>query len=223
MRVYLVDLESGNLRSVAQAVQRVASNAQLKVGRNPADLAQAERIILPGVGAFPALASRLFAEANLVATLEERKSAGVPILGICVGMQLLAEVGLEYGETAGLGWIAGRVAPLAKETSKATGAKKLRVPRLRVPRMGWSLVAPTRPSPLLPEPEWFYFAHSYHFVAKNSAQVLATTSHATAGDTTALIGEAPDKRVWGAQFHPEKSGRAGMAFLTRFLAPSALV
>ena len=250
MRVYLVDLESGNLRSVAQAVHRVAGaagdKAALEVGRDPVALAQAERIILPGVGAFPALASRLFAEAGLVATLQEKRHAGVPILGICVGMQLMADLGLEHGETRGLGWIGGQVEALAKEGTQEEakeGAKEKaqesgtadteadtenpanRAARpLRVPRMGWSLVTPSQASPLLNTPEWFYFAHGYGFRATDAASVLATTSHACLGDTPALIGEAvsPDRRVWGAQFHPEKSGAAGMAFLAKFLSPALL-
>ena len=258
MRVYLVDLESGNLRSVAQAVHRVAGaagdKAALEVGRDPVALAQAERIILPGVGAFPALASRLFAEAGLVATLQEKRHAGVPILGICVGMQLMADLGLEHGETRGLGWIGGQVEALAKEGAQEGAKEKAqesgtadteastkeeaqesgtadtenpanRVARpLRVPRMGWSLVTPSQASPLLNTPEWFYFAHGYGFRATDAASVLATTSHACLGDTPALIGEAvsPDRRVWGAQFHPEKSGAAGMAFLAKFLSPALL-
>ena len=266
MRVYLVDLESGNLRSVAQAVHRVAGaagdKAALEVGRDPVALAQAERIILPGVGAFPALASRLFAEAGLVATLQEKRHAGVPILGICVGMQLMADLGLEHGETRGLGWIGGQVEALAKEGTQEEakeGAKEeaqesgtadteastkeeaqesgtasteagtenpadRAVRPLRVPRMGWSLVTPSQASPLLNTPEWFYFAHGYGFRATDAASVLATTSHACLGDTPALIGEAvsSDRRVWGAQFHPEKSGAAGMAFLAKFLSPTLL-
>ena len=219
MRVYIVDLASGNLRSVAQAVRRVAPEACLDVGRDPAAVGQAERIILPGVGAFAALASRLFAEPQLVAALEMQRAAGVPILGICVGMQLMAEIGLEHGRSVGLGWIGGQVEALAQETQDPDQA----VPHsLRVPRMGWSLVTPTRGNPLLPAKEWFYFAHGFAFAARDSSCVLATTRHARPADTPALIGDTSPHRVWGAQFHPEKSGAAGMAFLARFLSPVVL-
>ncbi|WP_375380389.1 imidazole glycerol phosphate synthase subunit HisH [uncultured Sphingomonas sp.] len=203
MTLALIDIESGNLHSVENAL-RAAGCEDLLVTADPDTIARAERIVLPGVGAFGRCAANLRGvpglEAALGAAVLER---GVPFLGICVGMQLMADTGDEMGEHRGLGWVPGRVRRLAPAD-----------PAAKVPHMGWNDVVPAAPHPLI-EPGEAYFLHSYAFepAAAGAEQVLATTDHA--GPVTAAIGR--DNLV-GVQFHPEKSQRYGLAVLERFLA-----
>ena len=200
MTLALIDYGAGNLHSVENAL-RAAGCDDLAVTADPDVVAAAERVVLPGVGAFGACASALRAVDGMVAALESRvRCDGAPFLGICVGMQLMADASVEMGKHAGLGWITGRVERIAPDTMAA-----------KVPHMGWNDVmpAPTRPHPLLEAGE-AYFLHSYAFYGDD---VIATTDHA--GRVAAAIGR--DNMI-GVQFHPEKSQRYGLSLLERFLA-----
>ncbi|TCP35440.1 imidazole glycerol phosphate synthase subunit HisH [Sphingomonas sp. BK235] len=198
MTLALIDYQAGNLHSVANAL-RAAGCDDLVVTADPDAVARADRIVLPGVGAFGACAAALRAVEGLVAALERRVLAeGAPFLGICVGMQLLATAGEELGHHAGLGWIDGIVRRIDVAGSDA-----------KVPHMGWNDVVPQVEHALI-VPGEAYFLHSYAF---SGAHVVATTDHA--GPVTAAVAR---DNVVGVQFHPEKSQRYGLALLERFLA-----
>ena len=197
MTIALIDYGAGNLHSVDNAL-RAAGASDLVVTADPDAGATADRIVLPGVGAFGACAAALRAVPGMIEALERRvRGDGVPFLGICVGMQLMADAGEEMGSHAGLGWIGGRVRLLQPGTMDA-----------KVPHMGWNDVVPVNPHPLI-APGEAYFLHSYAF---EGADVIATTDHA--GPVTAAIGR---NNLIGVQFHPEKSQRYGLALLERFL------
>lgn len=201
--IALVDYGAGNLHSVANAL-RTAGAAEVAVTSDPSTVRAADRIVLPGVGAFAACARALRSVRGLVAAMEERVHVGgAPFLGICVGMQLLATRGVEHGISDGLGWIAGEVLPI-KRTD----------PAVKVPHMGWNDVAPTphADGAELVEPGEAYFLHSYHFVPEEGRDIAALTDHG--GGLVAAV--ARDNLV-GVQFHPEKSQAYGLAFLARFL------
>ncbi len=202
MTLALIDYGAGNLRSVENAL-RTAGCDDLAVTADADVVARADRIVLPGVGAFGACADALRGVDGMIAALERRvRGDRVPFLGICVGMQLMATAGEELGVHDGLGWIAGCV----RRIEPATIATK-------VPHMGWNDVLPTRAHPLI-EPGEAYFLHSYAFEDDAAGDdVIATTNHA--GPVTAAI--ARDNMI-GVQFHPEKSQRYGLALLERFLA-----
>lgn len=192
----LIDYGAGNLHSVHNAL-RAAGAENVAITADPDAVRAADRIVLPGVGAFGACAAGLRAVPGMVEALEERAvRGGVPFLGVCVGMQLMATRGLEHGAHAGLGWIAGEVAAVPAQ------------PGVRVPHMGWNDVTPTADHPLL-QPGEAYFLHSFAFTG---AHVLATTDHG--GTVTAAIGR---DNLLGVQFHPEKSQAYGLALLSRFL------
>ncbi len=196
-RVALIDYGAGNLHSVANAL-KAAGAGSIDVTANPAVVACADRIVLPGVGAFGACSRALKAVPGLTEALNVRVlGAGVPFLGICVGMQLMADSGAEFGSHAGLGWVRGTVRALAPDE-----------PAAKVPHMGWNEVLPAAPHPLI-EPGEAYFLHSFGYAG---ADVLATTVHG--GTVTAAIGR---DNMLGVQFHPEKSQRYGLALLSRFL------
>lgn len=193
----LIDYGAGNLHSVANAL-KAAGAEQVAVTARADTVARADRIVLPGVGAFGACAAALRAVPDMVDALERRvRGDGVPFLGICVGMQLMADAGEEHGTHAGLGWMPGIVRRLAPAD-----------PAAKVPHMGWNDVVPSRAHPLI-EPGEAYFLHSYAF---DGEDVIATTDHA--GKVTAAIGR---DTMLGVQFHPEKSQRYGLALLERFL------
>ena len=197
MTLALIDYGAGNLHSVENAL-RTAGCSDLIVTADADVVAKADRIVLPGVGAYGACAAALRAVPGMVEALNRRvRDEGAPFLGICVGMQLMAEAGEEMGTHAGLGWVDGRVRRLEPGSSDA-----------KVPHMGWNDVVPTSAHPLI-EPGEAYFLHSFAF---EGADVLATTEHA--GAVTAAIGR--DTMI-GVQFHPEKSQRYGLALLERFL------
>jgi imidazole glycerol-phosphate synthase subunit HisH len=192
----LIDYGAGNLHSVHNAL-RAAGAEDIAITADPDAVRRADRIVLPGVGAFGACAAGLRAVPGMVEVLEERAlDGGVPFLGVCVGMQLMATRGLEHGEHAGLGWIAGEVAALTPQEA------------VRVPHMGWNDVVPVVDHPLL-VPGEAYFLHSFAFTGTS---VLATTDHG--GTVTAAIGR---DNLIGVQFHPEKSQAYGLALLSRFL------
>ncbi|KZE18085.1 MULTISPECIES: imidazole glycerol phosphate synthase subunit HisH [Sphingomonas] len=194
--IALIDYGAGNLQSVANAL-KVAGAADLAITADPDAVAKADRIVLPGVGAFAACMNGLTAIPGMVEAMRSRVlNGGVPFLGVCVGMQLLATTGEEFGSHAGLGWIEGTVRRLTP------------APGVTVPHMGWNDVVPVREHPLL-VPGEAYFLHSYAFEGED---VLATTDHG--GPVTAAIGR---DNILGAQFHPEKSQRYGLALLERFL------
>lgn len=194
--IALIDYGAGNLQSVANAL-KAAGAANLAITADPDAVAKADRIVLPGVGAFAACMNGLTAIPGMVEAMRSRVlNGGVPFLGVCVGMQLLATTGEEFGSHAGLGWIEGTVRRLTP------------APGVTVPHMGWNDVVPAAPHPLL-VPGEAYFLHSYAFEGED---VLATTDHG--GPVTAAIGR---DNILGAQFHPEKSQRYGLALLERFL------
>ncbi|MBX9881540.1 MAG: imidazole glycerol phosphate synthase subunit HisH [Sphingomonas sp.] len=196
--VALIDYGAGNLHSVHNAL-KAAGAGDVRVTADAEEVARAERVVLPGVGAFGACASALRAVPGMIEALNGRViGGGAPFLGICVGMQLMATRGLEFGEHPGLGWIAGDVALMAPAD-----------PAAKVPHMGWNDVVPAGAHPLI-EPGEAYFLHSYAFTG---GDVLATSAHG--GPVVAAIGR---DNLLGVQFHPEKSQRYGLALLERFLA-----
>ena len=201
--IALVDYGAGNLHSVHNAL--IAAGAErVAVTSDPAIVRGARRIVLPGVGSFKACADGLKAIPDLVEALEDRVIGdGVPFLGVCVGMQLLATRGLEHGVTAGLGWIPGEVRAIERTD-----------PTIKVPHMGWNDVSPTphRDGAMLIEPGEAYFLHSYHFRPDDGRAIAAMTDHG--GGLVAAV--ARDNLV-GVQFHPEKSQGYGIALLARFL------
>lgn len=195
--VALIDYGAGNLQSVKNAL-KAAGAENIRVTNDPAEVLSADRIVLPGVGAFAHCMGALSAIPGMVDALNEATGPGAkPFLGICVGMQLMAEAGEEHGRHAGLGWVKGTVRRI--ETTD---------PTIKIPHMGWNDVVPTATHPLIAAGE-AYFLHSYAF---DGDDVLATTSHG--GPVVAAIGR--DNRV-GVQFHPEKSQRFGLSLLSRFL------
>jgi glutamine amidotransferase len=194
--VTLIDYGAGNLHSVHNAL-KAAGATDILVTADPDRVARADRIVLPGVGAFGACAAGLRGIQGMVEALEARvRSQGVPFLGVCVGMQLMATTGEELGSHAGLGWVPGTVRALAPSLE------------VRVPHMGWNDVIPSADHPLIEAGE-AYFLHSFAF---DGEAILATTNHG--GPVTAAIGR---DNMAGVQFHPEKSQRYGIALLERFL------
>jgi len=194
----LIDIGSGNLRSVENAL-RAAGCTDLTVTADPQVIAAADRIVLPGVGAFGSCAASLRAIDGMEEALGEAvRSRGHPFLGVCVGMQLMAEEGLEHGRHRGLGWVPGRVEHLAPSNGE------------RVPHMGWNDVVPAADDPLL-EPGEAYFLHSYAYRGPADA-VTATTDHGGPVCAAVRAGTA-----MGVQFHPEKSQGYGLRLLHRFL------
>jgi glutamine amidotransferase len=208
MPVVVVDYGAGNLKSAAKALMAAAkgSGAEIAVTADPEAVRRAERIVLPGVGAFADCKRGLESRAGLVEALNEAAIAQArPFLGICVGMQLMATVGIEYGEHRGLDWIKGKVVRLTPND-----------PKLKIPQIGWNdLELPARPHPVLaglgPRPH-AYFVHSYHFVADRAADVLARVDYG--GPVVAAIGR---DNLIGVQFHPEKSQAVGLKLLADFL------
>jgi len=210
MSVVIIDYGSGNLRSAAKAFERAAREAgidgPIRVSADPDAVRRAERIALPGVGAFADCMAGLEARAGLRAALEEAViDRAVPFLGICVGMQLMATRGLEHGRHAGLDWIAGEVVPLRPAD-----------PALKIPHMGWNdLVIDAPEHPVLAGIETgmhAYFVHGYGVVCADPAQRLAEVDYG--GPVTAAIGR--DNMI-GTQFHPEKSQATGLRLISNFL------
>ncbi len=199
-RIALIDYGAGNLRSVHNALMAAGAEA-VDVTANAGDVAAADRIVLPGVGAFGACMNALSALPDMVEALH---SAAIdknrPFLGICVGMQLMVERGEEHGTHDGLGWIPGTVKPMSADD-----------PRLKIPHMGWNDVRPENRPPLI-EPGEAYFLHGYHVALADPSDAYALTDHG--GPITAAIGR--DTMI-GVQFHPEKSQAYGLDFLSRFL------
>lgn len=212
MKVAVIDPGSGNLASVLRALDHAAGMAGLSIAasitQDASAAAAADRLVLPGQGAFAACMRGLLALPGMVETLNARIAAGTPLLGICVGMQIMAERGLEHGVTAGLGWIQGEMAPM--DPKGPDGAP------LPLPQMGWNtLDFPAGAHPLLAgiaPGEHAYFVHSYALSAYRAEEVLATTDYG--GPVVAIVGRG---NVAGTQFHVEKSASVGLRILANFL------
>jgi len=203
--VTIIDYGSGNLHSIAKAVEHVAINETVIVSDKAEDIAKADRIILPGVGAFGDCIRGLSKHPDIIETLQEaviKKER--PFLGICVGMQMLADVGLEHGAHHGLGWFHGEVVPIPSDGT------------LKIPHMGWNqLDFVNAEHPILSNinnGDHAYFVHSYHFECKDKKQIIATTHYGK--NLAAII--AKDHMV-ATQFHPEKSQKTGLTLLHNFL------
>lgn len=208
MKIAVIDYESGNLASASRALARAAQgeglNAEVVVTADPDVVARADRLVLPGQGAFADCAHGLAARPGLQQALVEGVAAGKPFLGICVGMQLMAERGLEFAITPGLGWIRGEIAQM----HPAGG--------LRLPQMGWNelfftpgahpLLAGLRPG------DHVYFVHSFALAGADPAEVIATTDYG--GPVAAMVARG---NCAGTQFHPEKSQAVGQRILANFL------
>jgi len=210
--VAIVDYGSGNLHSAAKAFERAARDCgyaePIVVTSDPDQVARAERVVLPGVGAFADCRRGLDAVSGMVEALDMRvRRQGRPFLGICVGMQLMAECGREYEVTAGLGWIAGEVDRITPSD-----------PGLKIPHMGWNTLNEVRPHRLLagievgPQGLHAYFVHSFHLKPAARDSLVAEADYG--GPVTAIV--ARDTAV-GTQFHPEKSQRLGLRLIANFL------
>jgi imidazole glycerol-phosphate synthase subunit HisH len=205
----IIDYGSGNLRSAAKAFERAAAERgsadAIKVSSEAEDVRRAERIVLPGVGAFADCRHGLAALPGMEEALDETvRRRGRPFLGICVGMQLMAERGREFAVTEGLGWIPGEVIKLTPGDA-----------RLKVPHMGWNELAMQHEHPVLAglgAGTHAYFLHSYRLAATEPDDVLASADYG--GSIAAVVGR---DNLLGAQFHPEKSQTAGLAFIANFL------
>ena len=211
MTLAVVDYGSGNLHSAAKALERASregSKEPIVVTRDPETVRRADRIVLPGVGAFADCKHGLDAVPGLVEAMTEAvHERGRPFLGICVGMQLLAERGLEHGMTKGLGWIRGEVDRIAPSD-----------PKLKIPHMGWNTLIERNKHPLLdgislgPQGLHAYFVHSYQLAPADKSDLVADADYG--GPVTAAVARG---NVAGTQFHPEKSQRLGLALLANFL------
>jgi glutamine amidotransferase len=211
--VVIIDYGSGNLHSAAKAFESAARDgsapSKIIVSPRPEDVLGADRIVLPGVGAYADCKHGLERVAGLIEALEEAvRGKGRPFLGICVGMQLLSERGLEFVETPGLGWIKGEVRAIEPAD-----------PALKIPHMGWNTLNVVNPHPLLDGIETgtggshAYFVHSFHLAAKERRVVVAETDYG--GPITALVA---DGNIAGTQFHPEKSQKLGLKLIANFLS-----
>lgn len=212
MRVAIIDYGSGNLRSAVKAFERAANDhaisAEIQLTDRPDIVAAADRVVLPGVGAYADCRTGLAAVSGMEDALREAVEARArPFLGICVGMQLMSSRGLEKTVTQGLGWIAGDVVEMTPSD-----------PALKIPQIGWNTLELTHPHPLFEgirtgtDGLHAYFVHSYHLAATNPDDVIAVTDYG--GPMTAFVGR--ENRV-GAQFHPEKSQSLGLSLLANFL------
>lgn len=206
--VALIDYGAGNLHSVHNALKAAGAEGVV-VTADPAIVRGADRIVLPGVGAYAACASALNAVPGMRDALDEAvRGAGRPFLGICVGMQLIAARGLEFEVTDGLGWIPGDVAAIVPDD-----------PALKIPHMGWNSLDVRRPHALLDgiktgeDGHHAYFVHSFHLVATDPKMVIAETNYG--GPVTAMVGTG---NIAGTQFHPEKSQFLGLKLIANFLA-----
>ncbi len=203
MKVLVIDYRMGNLGSVRRSLEECG--ADVVCSEDPQDIKSVSKIILPGVGSFRDGIEHLnkmgWTEEILKAATQDK----VPFLGICLGMQLLADKGSEGGETEGLGLIAGTVEKFVPDP-----------PETRVPHVGWNELVISQSTPLLagiPNRSDFYFVHSYHFVAQDSKDVAATTPYC--GDFVSVVAR---QNIFGTQFHPEKSSKAGFRLLRNFLS-----
>ena len=211
-RVVIINYGSGNLHSAAKAFERAAreseADARIEVSDDPADVERADRIVLPGVGAFADCRAGLDAVSGMYEAIEVAvRRKGRPFLGICVGMQLMAERGLEFRITPGFGWIKGDVRAIKPSD-----------PTLKIPHMGWNTLDVVNPHPLLagiptgPDGLHAYFVHSFHLATTDRASMVAETNYG--GPVTAMVGA---DNIAGTQFHPEKSQTLGLRLISNFL------
>nr|WP_319947842.1 imidazole glycerol phosphate synthase subunit HisH [uncultured Shimia sp.] len=208
MLTAIIDYESGNLHSAEKAFQRMASEVDAGdvIVTSDADVvAKADRLVLPGDGAFPACAAELRGHKGIYdAMIDAVENKGRPFLGICVGMQLMATTGHEYSDTPGLDWVSGDVEKISPDDAT-----------LKVPHMGWNNLVIDHPHPVLDgitSGDHTYFVHSYQFHVANLDQRLAHVDYG--GDVTAIIGR---DTMLGMQFHPEKSQAVGLRMIANFL------
>ena len=203
MKIALIDYGSGNLQSAYKALELVSnSKNKIFITSNSKDLLKADKIILPGVGAFADCIKGLKSISGMIdvlneVVLEKKK----PFLGICIGMQLLATKGKEKGDHDGLGWIKGKVIKIKKNK------------KIKIPHMGWNTVKVTSKHPIIKRKKFeSYFVHSYNFICKNKKNVLATCDYQQ--KITAIVGK---ENIIGTQFHPEKSQKVGLEILKNFV------
>ena len=208
MTTVIVDYESGNLHSAEKAFQRMAVETgagQVIVTSDPEVIRNADRVVLPGDGAFPACRAALFDHRGVFEAMEDVViRQGKPFLGICIGMQMLATRGLEYSETPGFDWIGGEVVKIDPAD-----------PALKVPHMGWNDLVIDHAHPVFNGIETgnhAYFVHSYHFRVADPAHLLAHVDYA--GQITTIVGR---DNMLGMQFHPEKSQKTGLHMIANFL------
>ena len=211
MRVAIIDYGSGNLRSATKAFERAAREAgiaaDIELTADAERVRAADRVVLPGGGAYADCAAGLHAVGGMWEAVGEVARSGRPFLGICVGMQLMSERGLEKSVTPGLGWIAGDVVGMQPADSS-----------LRIPQIGWNTIHVKHPHPLFDgirtgeDGLHAYFVHSYHLAARDPADVLAVTDYG--GPVTAAVARG---NLAGTQFHPEKSQALGLALIANFL------
>lgn len=208
MTTVLVDYDSGNLHSAQKAFERMAQEGNagaVIVTSDPDVVAKADRVVLPGDGAFPHCRGELFSRTALAeAIIDAVTRRAVPFMGICVGMQMLATTGHEYEETAGFGWIAGDIRKITPSD-----------PSLKIPHMGWNDLVIDTPHPVLEgikTGEHAYFVHSYAMDVANPSERLAHVDYG--GEITAIVGR---DNIIGMQFHPEKSQDAGLRMISNFL------
>lgn len=210
--IAIIDYGSGNLHSAHKAFERAATDAgiaaRVLVTSSADDVASADRIVLPGVGAYADCRAGLAARPGMIEAIHDAAIARArPFLGICVGMQLMATRGLEFGVTPGLGWIPGDVTAIQPAD-----------PSLKIPHMGWNTLREVNAHPLLagiplgPDGLHAYFVHSYHLVAADRDMVVAETEYG--GPVTAMVGR---DNLAGTQFHPEKSQTLGLRLIANFL------
>lgn len=209
MRVVVVDYGAGNLHSVNKSFQKAAeniANVNIEVTSDPARVAYADRVVLPGVGAYDACRKGLDAVDGMIEALNAAViSRGVPFIGMCVGMQLLGQAGYEFGvKTQGLGWLSGEVRKLTPSDLA-----------LKIPHMGWNNLVETKPHPLLKNIDHdanVYFVHSFAFTNMDAAEIIAECDYG--GKFPAIIGR---DNIVATQFHPEKSQNVGLALIANFL------
>ena len=207
MTTVIIDYDSGNLRSAEKSFQRASAEVNggpIIVSADPAEVRRASRVVLPGVGAFADCRKGLSAVPGMVEALGEHISAHKPFFGICVGMQLLASVGREFGETEGFGWIPGAVDAIQPHD-----------PSLKIPHMGWNALSMRGAHPVLEgiaQGDHAYFVHSFHFTPEDTNHRLASVEYG--GEITAAVGTGA---IFGTQFHPEKSQAVGLRIIGNFL------
>ena len=195
----VIDYDAGNTANVLRALEKIGVRAELSA--DPEKILSATGLILPGVGAYPAAMAEL-EKRGLVSVIKEAVAKGTPLLGICLGMQILTEKGLEHEETMGLGFIPGvcRAIPASKDRP--------------VPHMGWNTIRPVKENPLLTglnDHSKFYFLHSYYFITENPADTICTTDYGLT-----FTSAVNHRNVYGIQFHPEKSHSNGIRVLQNF-------
>lgn len=206
MTTVIVDYNSGNLRSAEKSFQRAGQDLDetILVSSRPEAIEAADRIVLPGVGAFEDCRNALRGEAGLFDAIHERVQSGVPFLGICVGMQMVASYGVENGTHEGFDWIKGQVEALCLDD-----------PDLKVPHIGWNELTIARAHPLfegIAPQSHFYFVHSFHMKCQSDENILARCDYG--GEVAAVVGK---DNILGTQFHPEKSQEAGLRLIQNFM------